>query len=68
MSRSALNAEVEYRLRMQERERPRHTHAIPEIKEQRGFLSRVVVLLKRGRQGTSQVKWTSAGRPLTSEK
>lgn len=69
MNRSALNAEVEYRVRMQERERPRHTHAIPERKEERrGILSRLVVLLKKGRNRQPQPAWIRASRPVAKLK
>lgn len=64
MNRSALNAEVEYRLRMHERERTRHSHATPEMNEERcGFLSRLVVLMKKGRKQQPRLEWTGAGRP-----
>ncbi|MDT8306755.1 MAG: hypothetical protein RRC07_12535 [Anaerolineae bacterium] len=69
MNRSALNAEVEYRLRMYESERTRHSHAVPEMEEERrGFLSRLVVLLKKGRNRQPQLEWIRTSRPVAKLK
>lgn len=61
MNRSAINAEVEYRLRMQERERAPapHHHEVPEEeRKQPGLLARLLASLKT----KPRVQWERPGR------
>jgi hypothetical protein len=62
MNRSAINAEVEYRLRMQERERAPapHHHEVPaKERKQPGLLARALASLKT----KPRVQWERPGRP-----
>jgi hypothetical protein len=58
MSRSAINAEVEYRLRVQEMERKSRAYAEPGPKEP-GLLARLFASLKRDR---SEERAAAAGQ------
>jgi hypothetical protein len=58
MNRSALNAEVEYHLKMQELKRAQgqHRHEVPEMEEEQpGLLSRLSARLKRKQQ--PELEW-----------
>lgn len=62
MHRSALNAEVEHHLRMQERERAlaraQHDHEVPEMEdEQTGLLGRLLAALKSKKNQQPELEW-----------
>jgi hypothetical protein len=65
MNRSALNAEVQYRLRMQERARAeaRSRNTVPEMEEEAdGFFARL--LARRRKRAERRATWLRRSRPL----
>lgn len=71
MNRSALNAEVEYHLRRQERERQlaQPHHEVVEMEAKRaGLLSRLAARLRRNREQKSPLDWERAGRRVPNLK
>lgn len=62
MNRSVIDGEVEYRLRMQERERAQHHHEVSEMEARPGLLARLLASLKRDRAQRPPLDWERAGR------